>query len=421
MQCPQCAGEIELSGTKTVLTCSFCKSRLYMHTKGAFRFTLLPSGMTAKQLQAPYDLIYVPFWRYKGGFFRIMSDFSVDWSNFDSTICAIPGLAEHLNLGIRHQTVAMSLLEDTHKMPAPQSSFHESLLYTQKRFSTLLNPAILERFIGEQQSTLLYVPCAIKNTASKHYIEPLMQDIPPISISDDIMHPLLTPVDRRGATSLIPLLCPECGSDLHSQSRLTAIICNRCHKGWQMRSKGFMPLTYRIIAPDRADFSPKETTLWLPFWVTEARLYGLGIENRAEFNKTVVSYWQVGKDWHEKNMCFVTPAFNLAPKMLLKLSARMTIARIEYDLDTKEADIKAKLAPVTLSYDVSAKLFKFILAELFQRHKKIAPLIKDCGIKAVSSTLCYLPYTKKGSDLICAHTGNAISAQAFEIGQQMVG
>ncbi|GEM_PF-6141495 len=390
-----------------------------MVTKGAFRFLLLPTGFETAGNELPSNLIYIPFWRYKGGFFRVLEDFSIQWSNFDSTICAIPELMENLNLGIRHQTMTMRLLDDMQKMPSPQISFHEGLVNAQKRFGTFLAQPQLERFIGAHQSAI-YAPFAIKNRANKHLLEPLIQGMAALSVSDNLLQALLAPVDRSGATALVPLLCPECGADMPAQNRVIALMCDRCQKAWHIRKRRFSPLSYRIVAPSGADFNAKSVGIWLPFWVTEVKLNGLGLDNRAAFNLAAISYWPVNKDWHEKNICLVTPAFNLSPKMLLKLSAKMTIARISYDSSEIKLDCGARLAPVTLPYDVSAKMFKFILAELFQRHKKIAPLVHDSGIKAINTTLCYLPYKQNGNDLICQHTGNAISAQAVEIGMRII-
>ena len=59
-QCPRCGAPVLLEETDRILSCGYCRVRLYIRVKDHARYCLAPGKAPAR------DLFFVPYWRFKG-------------------------------------------------------------------------------------------------------------------------------------------------------------------------------------------------------------------------------------------------------------------------------------------------------------------------------------------------------------------
>ena len=62
-QCPQCGAPVLLEETDRLLACEFCRVKSYLMPKRFFRY-MLPNAAPEDR-----DLVYAPYWRFKGMLF----------------------------------------------------------------------------------------------------------------------------------------------------------------------------------------------------------------------------------------------------------------------------------------------------------------------------------------------------------------
>jgi len=108
-QCPQCGGPVILEETDRLLTCSFCKTRLFIQPQDYFRYCLSPSDPFLE------DIIYVPYWRFRGMHFLCKTSGIKD-GIIDKTFLAIRKKGLSATLGIRPQALKTRFLKPAEKM-----------------------------------------------------------------------------------------------------------------------------------------------------------------------------------------------------------------------------------------------------------------------------------------------------------------
>jgi len=64
-QCPQCGAPIILDEADRILSCKFCRTRIYLDNGRFFRFYLPPAE------GIPENIYFIPYWRIKGLSFTI--------------------------------------------------------------------------------------------------------------------------------------------------------------------------------------------------------------------------------------------------------------------------------------------------------------------------------------------------------------
>jgi len=99
-QCPQCGAPIILDETDRILTCGFCRIRVYLATEDHFRFYFPPKEGIAE------PLYFLPFWRIKGLSYTI-GESEILSKYFDTNFLAMDtDLLPH-SLGLRPQAMKL--------------------------------------------------------------------------------------------------------------------------------------------------------------------------------------------------------------------------------------------------------------------------------------------------------------------------
>jgi len=118
-QCPQCGAPITLKEAQHVLNCPYCKTRLYLTSRGPFRYAISP--------KPPLDeTVFLPFWRIKGlGFTAYLPPKTVG-KPIDKTFLAVPAPLKMVSLGMRPQATHLTFAH-TEKGPFlfPRANFKD--------------------------------------------------------------------------------------------------------------------------------------------------------------------------------------------------------------------------------------------------------------------------------------------------------
>ncbi|TLN14154.1 hypothetical protein FDZ71_08055, partial [bacterium] len=103
--CPQCGGEVSMEVGERILSCRFCRTGLYISTRGPLVYRL--------PLSAEYkgkEVFYLPFWRIKGLRYKVASGTGeVEAHLLDLTAPAQKLMPKGANLGIRPQAWRLTL------------------------------------------------------------------------------------------------------------------------------------------------------------------------------------------------------------------------------------------------------------------------------------------------------------------------
>jgi hypothetical protein len=416
--CPQCGGPVDLKAGDPLLSCSFCKTRLYMVPKGTFRYTLpIKDGLT---IQREGRLIYLPYWRFRGLRYKVLDQGQVNGSLLDTTVTAFSGVDTGSSLGIRPQVTTLNLAVNGNHLILPQRNAKEALCIAEKRLLQFEDDAALfERFIGETQC-LIYAPFILTEFPGKerYILKGIWGICPEQDIDKSEITALLKSLDgpsRQVPLHFLPLICPECGYTLPAASGAVALLCQNCSRAWWVRRGRFSPLAYwalKISASSR-DFS------FLPFWHLTLGLSGMPVKSRADLRLSVISYQNPPATWSREAVQIFIPAFKLSPRLFLRVAGNMSLAPI--DLSEGDHGLKSgqRTEPVRLPLEEAAQAVKVILSDLFKRQRKLYSLVPKARLRLRHTRLVYLPFKRQGSEFVCLYSGQAIPANAIEIGKSI--
>ena len=99
-QCPQCGAPTELSEFDRLFACPYCKVRSYLVTSGVHSF-VLPHKSHLQQL------IYFPYWRFRGVFCSASSE-TIESSVIDTSAAGVENEFLPPSLGLRTQSLTLS-------------------------------------------------------------------------------------------------------------------------------------------------------------------------------------------------------------------------------------------------------------------------------------------------------------------------
>jgi len=152
-QCPQCGAPANLEETDRLFACPFCRVTSLLLTHDYFRYVLPARNPAGK------DLVYVPYWRFKGMLLFSLPA-GVEYKFIDVSHCATDAPAIPVTLGLRSQALKLKFV--SRDMPGrfvrPARSFEETLAAFNRRFGQALPQPILHcAHLGESMS-LMYSP-----------------------------------------------------------------------------------------------------------------------------------------------------------------------------------------------------------------------------------------------------------------------
>ncbi|MGD8549587.1 MAG: hypothetical protein PVJ45_08195, partial [Desulfobacterales bacterium] len=144
-QCPQCGAPAILKETDRLFACEFCRVKSYLFQKNFFRYMLPNSAPKNK------DLLFFPYWRFKGMVFSCVED-GIKHRFIDFSHQAVDSDYFPISVGLRSQALKLNFVTPESKgyFLRPTQTFKNVMSIFTHRFSTSLpNPVFHQSHIGE--------------------------------------------------------------------------------------------------------------------------------------------------------------------------------------------------------------------------------------------------------------------------------
>lgn len=374
-ECPQCGGQVTLEESDHLLSCPFCRVKLYIASDGVFRYTLPP------RREFPGELLLMPYWRFKGQVFSCVP-YEVTTGVIDMTARAVdfPGLPP--SLGVRPQ--AMKLRFATDKNPGeyirPQLGEAEAVTNCEQTYNDINDLTVLDQaFLGETVS-LVYLPIAVRDSIYDEAANRRLAPRPAEEIDVSGM------IDQNGkfGVKFLPTLCPHCGWNLDVERDSLALLCNNCQSTWQAVGSRLERLEFGVLD---ADFEPD---LYLPFWKTKPRVDGVSLATYADLIRFANLPTVVKSEWEKKELLLWTPAFKVHPRNFMRIAKTLTLAQP----DDKMGDRLPKVDchPVNLPPAESADATKILIAEFATPKRRFFPKLDEIKVDVGETKLVFVPF-----------------------------
>ncbi|MFH0845743.1 MAG: hypothetical protein V1930_09710 [Pseudomonadota bacterium] len=380
-QCPQCGAPAILEETDHLFTCEFCRVKSYLMS-GVFRYRLPHSAPKDK------ELIYFPYWRFKGMLFACVSN-GIKNRIVDVSYRAIESANFPISVGIRSQTLKLRFVDPDAegRFLEPRVTFQEMVQIIENRFSlSLPKPIFYQSFIGETFSHIyspFYVDRGLYDAILNMPVTPGRRDDLDLSGFQG---------DRpKWRIQFVTAQCPDCGWDLNGERDSLVLDCGNCHSMWQPNKGRFMKLPFGHIPV-------KETQIiYLPFWRIKAETSGIELDSYADLIRVANLPRVVKEEDGEKPFHFWSPAFKVRPDDFLRSCRNPTLFQFRGEL---LPDLPAmRRYPVTLSIMEAMKSLKLNLASFIKPQKTFFPKLREIDIRPKSFTLVYIPFRERGDEL----------------------
>jgi predicted RNA-binding Zn-ribbon protein involved in translation (DUF1610 family) len=397
--CPQCGAPTDLNETERLLTCPFCRVRLFMVPSGMFRY-VIPS-----QIPEAREVFYIPYWRLKGTLFTIGPE-AIGHRIMDATSNALDVPELPFSLGIRPQAMRLAFAQSVAegKFLRPDVPIASALDRIASRMLLLSGDRVKggwRQYVGEQRS-LIYAPYYVQDGRLHDAV--LGRALP--HANADRLQKYAQDSASNWEIRYLPALCPECGWDLGGAEKGLVFPCSGCGLGWR-------------YGPGRPVKVPLEWVpgsggeVHLPFWRIRAEGKGHVYRSHADLVRWANLPKIVQPRWEEEPAWFLIPAFKLRPELFLRLATQMTIAQPGAVVP---GAAQGKPYPATLSMDEAEKSVRIVFATMASRKTMVLPEITAKEFLVLEQRLTYLPFLEQGRELVYKRLGISLSRSALEHG-----
>ncbi|MEE4264835.1 MAG: hypothetical protein V2I56_19280, partial [Desulfobacteraceae bacterium] len=277
-----------------------------------FRYVL---PHTAKENQ---DLIYFPYWRFKGMLF-FSGPSGVTNRFVDVSHQAIETSCFPISVGVRSQAMKLRFLASDMegRFLKPRLPFESVAANFENRFGKALpKPILHQAHIGESLS-LIYSPFYIKD---KLY-DAIIDQPASAGACDDFNIDEFDGGSPKWQIRFVSTLCPNCGWDLEGQRDSIVLLCKNCNSTWYPVGKKLKQLKFARI-PATGD-----NTLYLPFWRLRVEISGASLKSYADLVRLANLPKVVQNGWGEIPFRFWIPAFKVRPQLFLRLASHLTLSQ----------------------------------------------------------------------------------------------
>lgn len=402
-QCPQCGAPATIEETDHLFDCAFCRVKSYLLSR-VYRYVMPHKAPKGR------DLIYMPYWRFKGMLFS-SEESAVRHRLVDVSYRGVEAPHVPMSLGLRSQTQKLRFLtpETEGRFLRPDMSYPDILKQILERFGKAgVSPVAFHSFIGETLS-LLYAPFYLDG---KLYDAVLNRPISPL-LSDDY-----TLRDRPGGRPtwelrFVPAQCPECGWDLEGERDSFALSCRNCQSVWHAGKSRFMKLHFASLMEEEHG----TPTLFLPFFRIRPKITGVRLSSLADLIRLGNLPKAVLDSMEEEPFHFWAPAFKVRPNDFLKLSVRTTLGQPKRPMEPRLPS--GEIYPVTLPLNEALESLKVNLASFAKPPRKFHPLLPEINIEPKGVTLVYIPFSIRGNEILYAPCRLRLSRNTLAYGRML--
>jgi len=405
--CPQCGAPVTLKETDRLLSCSYCRVRLYLLPQEYFKYYLPPSESFSK------DILLVPYWRFKGVTFFCKGD-GIKYKVSDLSSLASPHTFLPPSLGLRPQTLRLKFLPSKIEAKFFQGQVPlKTIIENVERRLSLLDdssaggPVFHKASISETVS-MIYSPVFIQGDAFHDGI----LGKPVVSIPKDFVDDLL-PVGQENGLEIkfVPTLCPNCGWDLLGERDSVLLYCKHCDSVWEASENGLSPVDFGMIA------SKEDHAFYLPFWRMGASVKGAQIDSYADLLRMANVPKVMKKEWEQLNFYFWSPAFKLPPDPFLRSTQALTLSEPQDEFERNLPE--SPLYPANFHSHRAAESIKITIANIAVHRMEIFPKLREMDVKVNKFHLIFIPFTLVGSEFVQSQTQFCIHQNALRLGQNL--
>lgn len=382
-QCPQCGAPAILKETDRLFSCEYCRVKSYLLQKGYFRYMFQSTAAGDK------DLIFFPYWRFKGMLFSCV-DSGIKNRFMDASHQAVESRHFPVSVGLRSQALKLNFVtpETAGYFLKPTLPFDNVMEIFANRLNTSLpKPIFYQSHIGETLS-LIYSPFYMDGKIYDAILNKPVASLP----SNDFDAMRLPGGRPDGNIQFVPTLCPACGWDLHGQRDSLVLNCKNCNSVWRPSRNELKRMNFASILERENDF------FYLPFWRITAEVSGITLNSYADLVKIANLPKAIQKDWDAIKFRFWTLAFKVRPQSFLRLGRNITLSQPQKKLEKELPD--ARIYPVTLPISEAIESLTINLASFMKPQKDLFPILQDITIKPISYLLVYIPFVEKHHEFI---------------------
>ena len=428
-ECPQCGAPLVLDETDKLLSCSFCKTRLFMQAPDHFRYCILPHDPFLE------DVFYVPYWRFRGMHFLCKTS-GIDNGLVDKTFLAIENSGLPSSLGLRAQSLKLKFArpgDKTHFLK-PTRPFDPSLAAARNTVEYELVRSPETRILRISEDDYDIVPdVRLEIKEERIYHETFLADTVSLiyapfyvrsekvydGVTNDITGALpgavldADTVNDDWHVSFLPTLCPNCGWDTISGRDSCIVFCTKCARAWRATERALVPAEFARMISKVPEGS---SDLYLPFWRISVSMTSVKLDSYADFIRFTNIPRVLQPAWENRPFYLWFPAFKTAPSPFLRIAKQFTIANPE---EMDDVLPHASVVPVNMPLDDAFDSAKTIIADLTLRKKTFFPTLQDITIEIRESFLVLVPFTDSNNELIQPDMNFSLFKNSIRLGQNI--
>ncbi|MEN6615629.1 MAG: hypothetical protein ABFD12_03665 [Syntrophorhabdus sp.] len=429
-QCPQCGAPVVLDETDRLLTCGFCRTKLYMQTPDYFRYCMNPRD--------PFldTVLYVPYWRFRGMHFVCrtegISETVVDKTN---PAIAVPGFPQ--SLGIRPQTLTVRFARngENTRFLRPAIPFDKTAAEIKKLVAYEVIRIAETRLVDlggdnyaevpgvrfEIKEDRLYHQSFVADAVSLIYAPYYMRDG---KIFDGMTDQVLPGVNCENIgtletmsgdwpVSFLPTICPICGSDTTGEKDSCVMLCLNCNRAWDIHGIEPCPVRFAVAESKIATGAP---AVYLPFWCIRPNITGITLRSYADLMRFSNISWAIRPQWETRPFQLWIPATKAPPSVFLRSARQFTIT----DLSASGEDLPHdRILPVNLPLSDAIDSAKVVIANLAFKKKEIFPRLPEIEFHDEDTLLVLIPFTENAQEYIQPDINYAIMKNALMWGKNI--
>jgi len=381
--CPQCGAPATLEETDRLFSCGFCRVKSYLVEKGYFQYLFPSRAPRGKQL------IYFPYWRYKGMYFSCSPD-GIHHRVMDFSYSAVASPHFPISVGLRSQALTLRFVSAGvagHFVRPSIPPAQVMGIFDRRLTGRLPKPILLQAHIGESFS-LIYAPFyAGKKLYDGILNQPISAELP-----GDFHIDGLPGGPPRWQVRFVPTLCPNCGWDMEGGRDCLVLRCRNCTSLWRSTRNGLKRMPFAHIPTIDGG------VVYLPFWRIHAGVTGLALRSYADLVKAANLPKVPRPEWEHIDFRFWSPAFKVRPETFLRLATHLTLSQPPAALETTLP--AGNIYPVNLALTEAVEGLKLTLANFLKPKERLIDLLADIEIRPVGFLLVYIPFVEKHHDLI---------------------
>lgn len=379
-QCPQCGAPVLLDEGDRLLSCPFCRTRLYLVTPDHFRYRIPAPEKPGR------NMLHVPYWRMKGLSFSVKSN-EIRTCFVDTSILATDVAGLPRSLGVRPQTMKLKFTSTVLAGRFLETRLPSQAVIPANEASDPGGKTFHRAFIGELIS-MVYAPAYFENgTLYDALLErPLTawRDEPAAAAAD--VRP------QNWQIKFMPTLCPRCGWDLQGEKDALVLTCKNCDSAWNYNGTKLTEVPFVVLT------SAKKEVVYLPFWRMKPHAEGIALNSYADLIRLANLPKAMNPDFESVPVYFWSPAFKVNPALFLRWSRQMTVYQPQGKTTTTFAGLPCY--SVTLASREAVEGMKITLAQLVVDKGLIYPSLEAMQFSADEILLVYHPFWVGSRELI---------------------